>query len=221
MNGHLQPLFIEAGQVHLAAKDPDGPGEGAGLGDDVVGTHRDVVATACGVVAHGDDHGLLCAGQGNLAPDGVAGRAGATGRVDPEHHRRDVFIFACVAQLAGEGAVADVAAAEHLGAAVAADDGALGVDDRDGLVAAQPVSAEFSEVVAHLAAILTDLFEDLIPVGQCIDHAALQGDLGVHWWVVDEGFGCDLGQSTPFSDAAEELTVEGVKQGVGGLCGRL
>ena len=108
---------------------PIEPVIGAGLGEDLVGAHGDVVAAAAGDVAHAGDDRLL--DDLRFAPDQVAGERRAAGAVDAQDDRLDLLVFVRLAERFDDRGRAHHFAAERIGLALAGHDRADGVDDGD------------------------------------------------------------------------------------------
>src|SRR5699024_11410725 len=98
-------------------------GQGRRVGDNLVGGHRDEVATGVGQVTHGGDHRTAGLPEPyHLSADRVAGDVGATGGVDPQHHGTDVVVAADCAQLGTHGVGSGLGALEGLPLPGAGDD---------------------------------------------------------------------------------------------------
>ena len=135
-------LVVNALHGQLAADDADRTGDGAGLGEDAVGAHRDVVAAAGGDVAHAGDDRLV--DRLRLPPDEVAGQRRTAGAVDAEDDRFDRFILRGFLQGFDDGGRAHRRAADQAALALAAHDRADGVDDGDLRSAVAAAAAAFA-----------------------------------------------------------------------------
>ena len=213
-------LLVDAAGDDLAAEDADRPGQRRRLRDDDLRRHRDVVAARGGEIGHRRDQRSIRAllpRDHQLAPDRVRGRRRAAGAVDAQHDRAHRAVAASAADVFDEGIGSHRCAVDRIEAALAAGDGAGGVDDRDArpAIEAERRGADARIVVAvdlRSALAAAQLVVDLVLVGDVVDQPEAQRVLGQERTVVEQRPHFAFVLLAAVSDAAHELFVEIARQ---------
>ena len=166
-------------------------GDGVGLGEDAVAIGGNPVAAGRRIVAHRDDDRLLGLQRDDFPQEHLGGVGAAAGAVDAQDDGLHVVVLAQFAQLGRETVAADVG-----GVAVAVDDLAFQVEDRDDVVAAalagQARGPGGVDIIAHVDLLegqrhrgviaggrdLPEVVQDITEVGELVDEVIVERGLG-------------------------------------------